>query len=160
MKNAITKALSLALILILALSLAACGGKKEAAAANVDLAAVMSEFKLGEEMMSLDLTELNDICFLGLDEADVKQCVAAIHSSGVNCDEIIMIEAKDADAAGRVKAILDDRYQTKLNETENYLPDEYAIIQKCSVTQSGNFVAMIVAPNAAELTEIYKKYVK
>ena len=39
-------------------------------------------------------------------------------------------------------------------------PDEYAIIQKCSVTQSGNFVAMIVAPNAAELTEIYKKYVK
>lgn len=157
MKNKLTKALSLALILILALSLSACGGKKEAAA-DVDLAAVMSEFQLGDEMMSLDLNELIDLYYF--DEADIKQSAAAIHDSGVNCDEIIMIEATSADAAGRVKKILDERYQAKLNETENYLPDEYAIIQKCSVTQSGNFVAMIVSPDAAKLTEIYQKYVK
>ena len=76
-------------------------------------------------------------------------------TTGINCDEIVMIEAVDADAAARVKTALDNRYQAKLVETENYLPDEYAIIKTCSVTVDGNYVAMIVAPNAEELVKIY-----
>lgn len=152
---------TLSLILALALCLTACGGGKSASGSgSADLQAVLSDFKLGDEMMTYSLDELNDILFMGFDPADVKQCAAAMHTSGINCDEIIMIEAANADAAGRVKAILDERYQTKLNETDNYLPEENAIIKKCSVTQNGNYVAMIVAPNAAELTEIYNKSFK
>ena len=147
------RALAIALLFAMTLTLAACGGKAKSA----DLTAVMAEFKLGDEMMTLELSDLTDI--YGIDAADVKQCAAAMHSSGVNCDEIILIEAVDSAAAGRVKAILDARYQAKLNETKDYLPDEYAIIQQCSVTARGNYVAMIVAPNAAELTAIYDKSV-
>lgn len=150
----------LALILSLALCLTACGGNKSQQSGTADLQAILSEFKLGEEMMPLTLDDLNDIYFMGIEPDDAKQCAAAIHSSGINCDEIIMIEAANADAAGRIKEILDQRYQTKLNETDNYLPEENAIIKTCSVTQNGNYVAMIVAPNAAELTKIYNKYVK
>ena len=73
---------------------------------------------------------------------------------------MVLVEAVNADAAARVKTALDNRYQAKLNETQNYLPDEYAIIKTCSVTANGNFVAMIVAPNAAELVKVYNESFK
>lgn len=155
MKNAIKRTLAAALILALALAMTACGGGKKESAASVDLAAVLAQFKLGEEMMTLTPADLAQLYYI--DEADIKQSAAAMHTSGINCDEIILIEAVDAEAAGRVKSILDARYQSKLNEMRDYLPDQYAIIESCQVTQNGNFVAMIVAPNASELTDIYNK---
>ena len=143
----------LSILLLIALTFALCGAKLEDG--SVDLEAVLAEFNLSDEMMTLDAFDLADIYYFTPE--DMKQAVAAVHTSGINCDEIILIEAVDADAAANVKTILDGRYQAKLNETENYLPDEYAIIKECSVTMNGNYVAMIVAPNAAELVEIYNK---
>ena len=141
----------LSILVLAALALALCGAKLEDG--SVDLEAVLAEFNLGEEMMTLDASDLADIYYI--EAEDMKQAAAAVHTSGINCDEIILIEAVDAGAAACIKDILDARYEAKRNETENYLPDEYAIIKECSVTMDGNYVAMIVAPNAAELVEIY-----
>ncbi|MGN0803172.1 MAG: DUF4358 domain-containing protein [Candidatus Faecivicinus sp.] len=146
------KLCSILLLAAMLLTLTACGGK-ETKAVNVNLTDVMTKFSLGEEMMTLTADDLRDM--YGIDAADVKQFAAAINSTGIKCDEIILIEAAGSDAAARVKTALDNRYQAKLNETENYLPDEYAIIKTCSVTANGNFVAMIVAANAADLTKTY-----
>ena len=151
------KFVSILLLVALVLTLAACGGKKEPAAA-VNLGDVLAKFSLGEEMMALGESDLLDL--YGINAADVKQFAGAVNTSGIKCDEIVLIEAVDADAASRVKTALDTRYQAKLNEMENYLPDEYAIVKECQVTSSGNFVAMIVGPTAAELTKIYTGIVK
>ena len=126
--------------------------------ASVDLEAVLAEFNLGDEMMLLDMYDLVDLYFF--DSADMRQAAAAVHTSGLNCDMIILIEAVDSDAAANVKATLDGIYSAKLNETKKYLPEEYAILQQCSVTVNGNYVALIVAPNAAELVEIYDESFK
>lgn len=146
------KLCAILLLAAMLLILTACGSK-ETKAVNVNLTDVMAKFSLGEEMMTLTADDLRDM--YGIDAADVKQFAAAINSTGIKCDEIILIEAAGSDAAARVKTALDNRYQAKLNETENYLPDEYAIIKTCSVTVNGNFVAMIVAANAADLTKTY-----
>lgn len=146
------KLCAILLLAAMLLTLTACGGK-ETKAVNVNLTDVMAKFSLGEELMTLTTDDLRDM--YGIDAADVKQFAAAINSTGIKCDEIILIEAASSDAAARVKTALDNRYQAKLNETENYLPDEYAIIKTCSVTTNGNFVAMIVAANAADLTKTY-----
>lgn len=159
MKKSMMKQFLSALILIaMILTLSACGGKKEEPAKSADLPAVLTAFNLSEDMMLLDLDDLGALYYVN--SADVEQCAAAIHMSGINADEIILLEAVDADAAARLKKILDDRYQAKLNEMRDYIPEEYAIIESCSVTQNGNYVAMIVAPNAAELVDIYNKSFK
>lgn len=152
------KFLSILVLFALVLGLSACGGKKAAEPA-VDLAAMLAEFNLNEEdMMPLDLSDLEML--YGIKAEDVKQSAAAMHVSGINCDEIILIEAVDSAAAGRVKTLLDSRYQAKLNEMRDYIAEQYAIIEACSVTQSGNFVAMIVSPDADRMVEIYSKSVK
>ena len=146
------KIFALILLVVMVCTLAACGGKKNETKA-LDLPAVMSQFALSDEMLTLEIADLMNN--YGIAAEDVKQFAAAVSTTGINCDEIVMIEATSAEAAGRVKTALDNRYQAKLVETENYLPDEYAIIKTCSVTVNGNYVAMIVAPNAEELVKIY-----
>lgn len=150
------KLLSVLLIAALIFALAACGKKETAKSAN--LSEVFAKFSFDGEMLALDANDLLDL--YGVNSADVKQFAAAVNTSGIDCDEVVLVEAVNADAAARVKTALDNRYQAKLNETENYLPDEYAVIKTCSVTMDGNYVAMIVAPNAAELTKIYSESFK
>lgn len=160
------KIFAVVLMLVLVLALTACGGKEETAneapvqkqAAEVVLSDIMAQFTFDGEMLELAASDMLDL--YGIEEADMKQFAAAVNTSGIDCDEVIMVEAVDADAAGRVKACLDARYQAKLNETENYLPDEYAVIKECAVTQKGNFVAMIVAPNAGDMVKVYDGIVK
>ena len=163
------KYIALILIAVLTLSLCACGKKAEAPAptdppaptaapASADLPAVMAQFTFDGEMMELSAADLLD--FYGIESADVKQHAACIATTGIDCDEVVMIEAVSAEAAARVKTALDNRYQAKLNETDNYLPNENAIIKTCSVAVSGNYVSMIVAPNAADLVKLYNESFK
>ena len=93
----------------------------------------------------------------GIEAEDVKQYAALVDASGIKCEEVVLIEATDADAAKRVKEQLDKRFDSKLAQNKDYLPEQYAIIKKCSVEQSGNYVSMIVGEQHEELTEIYQK---
>ena len=152
------KLLSLLLLAVMILTLSACGGGDKQSAKSADLKAVLAKFTFDGEMLEMDENDMLDV--YGIQTADMKQFAAAVNTSGIDCDEVVLVEAKDADAASRVKEALDKRYQAKLNETENYLPDEYAVIKTCSVVMDGSYVAMIVAPNAADLVKIYNESFK
>lgn len=158
------KIFAVILMLALVFTLTACGGKEEAPVQETEtvkevvLADVLAGFTFDGEMMELAASDMLDL--YGIEEADMKQFAAVVNTSGIDCDEVILVEAVDADAAARVKTCLDNRYQAKLNETENYLPDEFAIIKECAVSQNGNFVAMIVAPGAEDMVKAYEGAVK
>ena len=64
-------------------------------------------------------------------------------------DRVILKELKT------VKEQLDKRMEAKLAQNKDYLPEQYAIIQKCSMEQDGNYVSMIVGAEHEKLTEIY-----
>lgn len=146
----------IALMTAFLLALIAFAGSAETV--GTDLAGVLEGFGLGDEMMLLVEEDLTDI--YGIDPADVAQFAAAINDTGIKADEIVLVEAVDAAAAARIEAALEERYQSKLNELENYLPEEYAVVKACGVETDGNFVSMIVAPNAAELVELYRAGLK
>lgn len=144
-------ALALALCLVL---LCACGAKAEKSS---DLNALKADIL--SHMDPDDVMELNadDILELyGIQVADVKQCVALIAKESLNSDEVLLFEAVDDAAAKRILEKLNNRYQAKLNETKDYLPDEYTKISACKVEQSGRYIAMIVSADAEELNKLYK----
>ena len=153
------KLISLMLVVAFALSLCACASKTSAPKKDVNLSDVYASFGVtDEEMLTLSSDDLLE--YYGIEAADVKQFAGAVNTTGIKCDEIVLVEAVSSEAADRVKTALDNRYQAKLNEMDGYLPDEYAIVKECSVTQNGNFVAMIVGPNAQALTGIYNEAFK
>lgn len=151
------KLLSLLLITVLLSSLAACAG----ATKQADLSKIMVDMKTkitNTEMMELSAADL--LPNYGIDSKDAKQFAAYVDSTGIKGDEILFFEGKDADAAKRIKEKLDVRYNQKENEMKDYLPEEYAVLKKCTVIQNGNYISMIVSPQYEELTEIYNTAVK
>ena len=148
------KLLSLLLLAVMILTLCACGGGDKQSAKSADLKAVLAKFTFDGEMLEMDENDMLDV--YGIQAADMKQFAAAVNTSGIDCDEVVLVEAKDVDAASRVKEALDKRYQAKLNETRDYLPDEYTKISACKVEISGRYVSMIVSADAQELDKLYK----
>ena len=68
----------------------------------------------------------------------------------------MLIKATDTDAAGRINEKLVNRMNAKLNETKSYNPEQYAIIEKCSVDTDGVYVSMILSANAEAIKALYK----
>ena len=150
------------LTLCLVFALTACGGKTETntnSTKTVDLPAVYAGFGLNSEDM-LPLAETDLMEYYGIDAANVKQFAGAVNLTGISAEEIVLIEAVDANAAASVKAQLDARYDSKAAQMKDYLPDQYAIIEKCSVRVDGNFVAMIVSENAETYVAAYEAAIK
>ena len=151
------RALCVAAALLLAL-LTACSGGAPSQGKEVDLKAVMTSLGMDEGMMELDENDLMDL--YGIEASDVKQFAAKIPTESLLADEIVLIEAVDAQAAARIKKKLDSRYQSKLNENKDYLPEEYDKVSKCKVVAGGNFVALIIAANGEDLMKIYEAALK
>lgn len=151
------KIITALLTAVLLFTLAACGG----ATKQADLGKVMTDIKAkltNTEMMDLAKEDL--MPNYGIDAADVKQFAARVDSTGIKGDEIVLVEGKDADAAKRIKEKLDARYKQKEVEMKDYLPEEYAMLKKCTVKQDGNYISMIVSPQYEDLNKIYDSAIK
>lgn len=126
-----------------------------------DAQAILDEIIANHEFS--DMTELEDTMFLevmySVQAADVKQFAMYINETGISADEIIIIEAVDADAKARVLELISNWYVAKGVQMKDYIPEEYEKIEKCSVKSSGNIVYMVVADNNTEIEKIIEKYI-
>ena len=154
------KTLALFLCILFALSCASCSSPESAPSADLKevLADMESQLSISDPL-KVD-TEDDLMTIYGIEAADVKQFAGMYSGTGINADEIMMVEAVDSDAAGRVKEKLEKRYQDKENETVQYLPDQYDIVQKGEVRVNGNYVSLLVAQDADKLFSIYEGYIK
>lgn len=129
----------------------------EPTAKDVDLNDVYTKITetvtLPDDMSEISESELTSL--YGIDMDEVKQYAGAITMTSVSSDEIIMLEATDSNAAADLKEKVDNRYEAKLNEMRDYLPDEFEKISACSVYSEGNYVAMFISDDSAAMTEIF-----
>ena len=150
------KIVSLLTVLVCLLSLAACSGG--GGAKSADLAKVMEEIEKQvpmSDMMEITKDDLKSV--LGVEPDDVKQFAAKIKSTGTEYDQILLFEGNDTDAANNIKTALDTWYEYEKSQTVSYLPEQYAIIEKCSVKQDGNYVSLIVSSEADKINSIYEE---
>ena len=156
MKKHLKQWTAMVLALVLALSLAACGQGGSGKSADLPQTLETMKNEVGfTDVMDLDENGLQ--INYGIQADDMKQFAALVDTSGIKCEEVILVEAVDSNAAQRVKEQLDKRMESKLAQNKDYLPEQYAIIQKCSEEQDGNYVSMIVGQEHQKLTEIYQK---
>lgn len=158
MKTKQIPALFLAVLLILSLSACSSNGGSNPTA---DLKAVMSDMKgvlTNKEMM--DLGEDSLMTNYGVEKDWVKQFAIYIDTTGTKGDEIILLEGKDKESAQKIKTQIDLRYSQKESEMKGYLPEEYALLQKCKVNVTGNYVSLIVSPQYEALQKIYNEALK
>lgn len=150
---------SILLLCLMAVSFAAC--KKEDEAKVLDIQAIKSEIieKVGIES-PMDLGAERLLALYGIEEADVKDSACFMSMGGTFADEVILVTAKDKDAADRVEACLDSKLEQVLNQSKNYSPEDYAIYQEIKVLREGETLALFIHRDHKEMQEIFESSAK
>lgn len=143
----------------LLLSMAACGSEPAPEKKNVDLNALYESFGSSlPEMWILDEDMMLNM--FGIKAEDCTQVITAIVSTGLNVDEVWLIEAKDAAALEQLKTLAESRMQAKADETVDYLPDQYVFVEKGVILTEGLYLALIVSPDVDALKATFEAAVK
>lgn len=142
--------ISLLLVLMMAVSFTACGGAQEPAAEPVDLNTIYEGYadRVPDMMVMDDTTRLN---FLGIQSDDCNQVITAVCATGLQADEVWLIEAKDEAALERIRALAETRMQAKADETVSYNPEQYAIVEKGVILTNGLYLAFLVSPEVESM---------
>lgn len=159
MKKYVRRAALLALALVVALGAVACGGGS--ASADLDVNQVM-EALLDKAPIegSIQLTEDDMLNFYGIPAEDMEAFAAQLAADGITAKEIVLVKAVSEEAAGEVESKLQNRLDARRNEFNNYLPDQYAVVEKSEVKRDGVYVRLIISPQQEELAEVYNSYLK
>ena len=145
------KIVSIALCLILVLSLAACGGESSSSV-KLDVTQVYEKLiqtATLPEMLELDESLMLDYC--GIKAEDVKVAKVVICADSLRTDEIWVIDAKDANSAKTIADLAQKRLTKKGEESITYSPEQYAVVEKAQLIQTGNFLVLIVSPDVDTL---------
>lgn len=154
-KSVSKTAVILMLALLTALSVCACGSNNGKTPAVADIAnAIIEKYPLSDAMSEVAGEDKIKNVY-GLDAADYSEIAAYVNNSGTEQDEIVIVKASSSDKVADIKEKLGNKKMAKLNSTRNYLPDQYEMIQKCEVVEKGDYVRMIISPDADGMVEIF-----
>lgn len=105
-------------------------------------------------MQEITATEVQSL--YGISATDYVQFSGKLSGVGTSADEIVIIEAVDAATAAKILEGAETRLEDKLRQAEGYLPEEYAIIEQGVVRKDGNYVALFVTADVAEVVAAYE----
>ena len=122
--------------MIIALCMCSCGnsgsGTASTAAKEINLSEVISTINSGSPNKMELIESVDDLNkYYSISKEDVKSFGAEIDKSGI--DEVVIVEAVDADAASRIQAKLQQRYNSKKQQGASYSPEDLQIIKNCSI---------------------------
>lgn len=154
MKKTLT--IIVAVVLTLAM-LTACGAK------NVDLNDLMKKLNDTYGLSGLTTVEDSDNLnrYYRTPKEDVKQFAAEFTKAASDgYTEVVIIEATDADAAGRVKTQLETRQRSQLSDAKSYNAEQVSMIEACSVKDKGNYVWLVISDKQADINADIEKALK
>lgn len=146
------RSISILLLLTALLGLAGCG---KPAAEAPDFQAVYDSMTAVADMPDMVVVPNDKGEFLfGIAPGDCRQEIVAICQDSLLADELWLIEATDKEAADRIEALAQNRLQQKAAELENYLPEQYQVVQQGQLSREGNCVVLLISPLAKELAKL------
>lgn len=142
------------LLAVLMVVMAGCGGQKNKVA-EMNMQEVYDSFVPSlPDMLIMDEAMMLNFC--GIEATMCKQAVVAVCSDGLRADEIWLIEATDAKTLEELEALAQSRLTRKGEESITYSPEQYEVVQAAQVLTAGNYLAVIVTPEAAALAELFQ----
>lgn len=139
---------------ILLLALAGCGNSDTA----IDVQKLADDLKSGVAFKD-DLAAMPDSVFetyYEVEDGDITQ-KAVYAGGGGTAEEIAVFEAKDEDAAARLKKAVEQRIADQKENFENYVPGELTKLNNPVLEVKGKYVILCVCDNPEEARAIIDK---
>lgn len=156
------KIFAFVLAVLMIASLTACGGGDTTGATN----ATVAQLNLADTYHTIiaganvpDMYEVKPEQMLdlyGIREEYCNQAVVYLCVNSLRADEIWLLEAKDAESMARLKELAQSRLDQKDAESITYSPEQNAVVKAAQVIEAGNYLVMIVSPDAAAIAQAFR----
>ncbi|WP_251449065.1 DUF4358 domain-containing protein [Vermiculatibacterium agrestimuris] len=144
------KILSGIVFAVLCLSLTACGGKT----AEFSPAQDAAELREAEGAFTTALTQIDQAtaCALyGIDEATVT--ASAVYASPSSAEELAIFTLDSDEAAQAAQTALGYRVEDRLEELEDYMPEEMDKLKDAVIEKRGSSVLLVIASDYGPVSE-------
>lgn len=92
--------------------------------------------------------------YYGIDVSTLDEYVFSMSEAAISAETVVILKAKDAGSTGALSASLQTVIDQKRSEMENYLPDQFQIVDKSSVQVKGNYVYLVISEQADAINQI------
>lgn len=92
--------------------------------------------------------------YYGIDVSTLDEYVFSMSEVAISAETVVILKAKDAGSTSALSASLQTVIDQKRSEMENYLPEQFQIVDKSSVQVKGNYVYLVISENADAISQI------
>ena len=96
--------------------------------------------------------------YYGVDLSLLEDYLFANAEDVIYADTIVLMKVKEEASAQAMKDVLDNMIAQKKLELENYLPEQFQIVEKSEVVVSGSYVYLIISEKAEEIQSVITQY--
>lgn len=158
------------------LMLAGCGSKDSSQATDAPsqmttmetateavkpLADIYAEIEEKVELPKMVVLNDNYIAnYFGIDLESLDEYVFTNAEEVIYADTVIMMKAKAETDKEVLKEALNTMISHKKAELENYLPEQFKIVEKSEVQVKGEYVYLVISEKAADIESVIEQYIK
>lgn len=92
--------------------------------------------------------------YYGIDTSALEEYVFSMSEDAAQAETVIIMRVKEKDDMAGIAECLQTVVEEKKNEMENYIPEQFAIVEKSEVVEKDNYVWLVISENADEITDI------
>lgn len=111
-----------------------------------------------EQTISLQSPQCMDDDFIsnyyGIDTASLEEYVFSMSEDAAQAETIIIMKVKNTDDLPALTDSLQTVVDDKKNEMENYIPEQFAIVEKSTVQTKDNYIWLVISDNADAIIDI------
>lgn len=112
------------------------------------------------ETVSLKSPQCMDADFIlnyyGIDTSALEEYVFSMSEDAAQAETIIIMKVENADDLEAITDCLQTIIDDKKMEMENYLPEQFAIVEKSRVQTKDNYIWLVISDSADAITDIIK----
>lgn len=92
--------------------------------------------------------------YYGIDTASLEEYVFSMSEDAAQAETIIILKVKNTDDLTGLTESLQTVVDEKKNEMENYIPEQFAIVEKSKVQTKDHYIWLVISDNADTITDI------
>lgn len=92
--------------------------------------------------------------YYGIDVSALEEYVFSMSEDAAQAETVIIIKVKDKDDMAGIAECLQTVMEEKKNEMENYIPEQFAIVEKSKVVEKDGYLWLVISEHADAITEI------
>ena len=87
----------------------------------------------------------------------MEEYVFSMSEDATQAETVVLMKAKDGADTGEIVSALETVVDEKKNEMENYLPEQFEIVEKSEVKTRDRYVWLVISQQADAITDIIEK---